>query len=99
MTQAQKAVGLTMLAMITEIGEPLTEHDWTNLRNILQDCKSDSFWGLAIRKVFDDGGDVEALINGLADQAMDDVFTMSCIVGKEGTRLLLRTIQTEAKII
>lgn len=76
--------------MIQDIDQPLDKDEKFVLVNLLRNNRHDSIWGDAIRKVFRDNGDVDALIQGLAEQGMDDIFTMVCILGKDLTRLILR---------
>lgn len=93
LTKAQTALHKKMGQILEEIGKPITKDGMATLENLLKANKHDSLWGLAIRRVFNDDGDKAKLITMLADQAMDDPFTMQCIVGMDATILLLRTIK------
>lgn len=72
---------------------PLAEAERTELMGILERVKGDSLWAIGIRSYM--GGPREnedQFIRGLADQCMDDIFTMTCIVGQAAVIYLLRTI-------
>lgn len=73
---------------------PLVEAERTELMGILERVKGESMWAIGIRGYLDGPrGHDEEFIRGLADQCVDDIFTMTCIVGQAAVIYLLRTIQ------
>lgn len=93
MNEVQHAVASKMQYIIDEIGNgPLSSIEEQDLIETLK-MRSDneSIWGVAIKTHFDKGNtDHSALIQGLASQCKDDIFTMICIVGLKGSIYLLR---------
>ena len=89
-TPAQRAIDKKLTNLIAEMDRPFSDQDMDNLKDRLRLVRADSLWGTAILKVFKDGGNVEALIDNLASQAIDDFVTMTEIVGITATLLLLR---------
>lgn len=72
---------------------PLVEAEKTELIGILERVKGDSLWAIGIRSYMDGPrGHDDQFIRGLADQCMDDIFTMTCIVGQAAAIYLLRTV-------
>lgn len=75
---------------------PLSKDEHEDLIRILNTKRyHESMWGKAIDSVLntDEGADNSELIQGLASQCMDDIFTMVCIVGQKAVIYLLRTIE------
>lgn len=98
LNRAQQSVANKMDYIIEQIGNgPLTSLEEGELLEILQNLKrGDSILGHSIQKHFDlpaDQRDDWEMINGLASQCYDDLFTMVCVVGQAGVILLLRTLK------
>ena len=95
MNRAQLAVQKKMQYIITGIEEgPLTSIEEGELIELLEFAKKhNSIWGKAIRNNLDDLDARADLIKGLAGQCIDDIFTMTCVVGQKAVLFLLRTIQ------
>jgi hypothetical protein len=71
----------------------LGEAEMTELMNILAKVNGTSMWAIGIRGYMDGPrGHDQEFIRGLADQCMDDIFTMTCIVGQAAVIYLLRTV-------
>lgn len=95
--KAQQAIADKMNYMITEVGKgALTSIEEGELIEQLENASQHrSVWGTAIRMHFEkpiEERDDWELINGMASQCMDDLFTMICVVGQKAVILLLRTV-------
>jgi len=73
---------------------PLTPEELESLFKILRNVKGDNLWAIGIRSYMAGPRDHDMkFLEGLADQCMDDIFTMTCIVGQDGVICLLRTVK------
>lgn len=73
---------------------PLAAEEYQALLNILGRVKSDNVWAVGIHLYMQGPREHDhEFIAGLAEQCMDDIFTMTCIVGQEAVMLLLRTVK------
>lgn len=95
---AQSAIQKHMEALIEQVAEPLNRAELKGLISFLRNFESDStsYWAIGIRECFKDGDAtpferIELLIRDLTQQALDNPFAMSCIVGHKIMILLLRT--------
>ena len=95
MTPAQKSIRRATLNWLARVGQPFTSSDRERLIYFLDKINTDSIWTVAIKKVFQEHGDIDKLIAALAAQAVDDPLTMSEIVGISATTLLLRYYDTK----
>lgn len=96
MSKAIDAIRKKMEYVIDRVGAgSLNMRELKALTEHLASIKHDSIWGLAIQQHFAkpelERNDL-ALIEHLADQAMDDIFTMTCILGLQAVILILRTV-------
>lgn len=77
---------------------PLFEEEKKELEFLLWMARNnESIWGVAISNHFqlantDQEQDISSLIEQLASQCVDDIFTMTCVVGQNAVILLLRTL-------
>jgi hypothetical protein len=100
MNKAQEALNRKMALLIEQVGTPLTPAERETMLINLSKVQSDSLWGVAIRQVFDAPDSdlnrklVQSLVEQLASQAIDDPFTMSCVVGHKTMVLLLKSTVT-----
>lgn len=94
-TRSQEAIHRCAVTWMNRVAQPFSVDDLEKLLGILKHCESDSIWGVAIRKVFKDGGDMASLIVSLSSQAIDDPLTMAEIIGVNGTTLLLKYYDTK----
>lgn len=97
MNKAQQSVADKMKYIIEQVGQgKLSSLEEGELIERLENASQHkSIWGVAIRNHFEkpiEDRDDWQLINGLASQCMDDLFTMICVVGQEAIILLLRTV-------
>lgn len=98
MTPAQNAIEKKTSQLVHELGQPWRFSDLNKLAELLKECKHDSIWGLAIQQIMaqePDAARLESLLDGLANQAIDDFVTMTEIVGITATLLLLRYFDTK----
>jgi hypothetical protein len=93
MNATQQAVNKKFSSILAQLNRPLTYLEEGLLIEQLKTLKdSQTIWGLAISRHFEKGdGDHRALIDQLADQCKDDIFTMASIVGETNAVLLLRS--------
>jgi len=94
MNKAQQSVANKMAYIINRIAEgPLVKEEHDEMVAILGRVKGDDLWSIGIRSYFATGQtDHTEFIAGLASQCMDDIFTMTCIVGQKAVIYLLRTV-------
>lgn len=77
---------------------PLTSMEEAELLELLEGRASDkNIWTMGIKTFFDkknagDEVDQEAFFDGMASQCMDDIMTMTCILGMNTVIFLLRTV-------
>lgn len=72
---------------------PLVQEERDELFAILGKIKGDNLWATGIRSYMEGARDHDdQFIAGLAEQCMDDIFTMVCIVGQKAVIYLLRTV-------
>lgn len=84
-----------MRYIISRIEEgPLAKAEYDEMIAILGRIKGDDMWSIGIRNYFKgEHTDHTDFLQGLASQCMDDIFTMTCIVGQKAVLYLLRTVQ------
>lgn len=98
-TKAREAVRLKMVGILDQIGQgPLNSLERVELLGLLRMAghRSDSLWADAIRLHFikpPAQRNDSQLIEALASQCLDDLFTMVCIVGQKAAIYLLRTVK------
>jgi hypothetical protein len=92
--KAVSSIQKKMLYLIQQVEQgPLVAEERQNLFDILGQVKGDSLWAIGIRSYLQGARDHdETFLAGLADQCMDDIFTMTCIVGQKAVVYLLRTV-------
>jgi hypothetical protein len=83
-----------MRYMVSRVQEgPLVQEEYDEMIGILSRVKGTDMWSIGIRKYLEGPRDHDAeFIAGLASQCMDDIFTMTCIVGQKCLIYLLRTV-------
>lgn len=95
MNTAQQAVQKKMQYVIDQVAKgPLSCIEEGELIESLSKIKAEgSLWGRSIALHFENPeADHNALIKDLASQCMDDIFTMSCVVGLKTAIMILRTV-------
>lgn len=95
MNRAQLAVQKKFDYIHERIEEgPLAEQEYQEMIGILSRIKGDDLWSIGIRNYFQNPQPNHTeFVAGLASQCMDDIFTMTCIVGQKAVLYLLRTVQ------
>lgn len=93
--KATESVRKKMAYIISRVEEgPLVQEERDELLKILANVTGDNIWAIGIRSYMEGVRENDAqFIAGLADQCMDDIFTMTCIVGQKAVIYLLRTVQ------
>lgn len=96
MTKAQRSFLKAIPDILQEIEFNATAEARADLLRLLSDVSTKTIWGIAIHKVLFDNSPkkVDELIEQLSQQAAEDAWTMSKIVGWDATLILLR-IYTE----
>lgn len=92
--KAIESVRKKMAYIISRVEEgPLVQEEREELFTILANVKGDNLWAIGIRSYMEGVRDHDdQFIAGLADQCMDDLFTMVCIVGQKAAIFLLRSV-------
>ena len=95
MNKAIASIESKMRYIISRVEEgPLVDEEREEMMGILSRVKGTDLWSIGIRQYFENGGGHdEEFIDGLASQCMDDIFTMTCIVGQKAVIYLLRTVK------
>lgn len=95
MSKAIASIQRKMSYVISRVQEgPLVDEERDELMAILGRLKGDDLWSIGIRNYLAGPRDHDGeFITGLADQCMDDIFTMTCIMGQKAVIYLLRTVQ------
>lgn len=97
MNKAQQAIHEKMTYMMERVSQgPLSSFEEGQLLEILQNIqRGNSLWAVAVINHFKQPADQRddwELINGLASQCRDDLFTMICVLGQAAVIYLLRTL-------
>jgi hypothetical protein len=92
--KAVASIQKKMLYLIQQVEQgPLVAEERQNLFDILAQVKGDNLWAIGIRSYMQGPRDHDdQFLAGLAEQCMDDIFTMTCIVGQKAVVYLLRTV-------
>jgi hypothetical protein len=94
-SRAVASIHKKMTYIIEQVEQgPLCQEELLDLFNVLGNVKGDGLWAIGIRSYLAGPRDHDqAFLDGLAEQCMDDIFTMTCIVGQKAVILLLRTVK------
>jgi len=95
--RAVASIRKKMSYIISRVEEgPLVAEEREEMLAILGRIKGTDMWSIGIRKYMEGDRDHDdEFIEGLASQCMDDIFTMTCVVGQKAVIYLLRTIKPQ----